>query len=42
MTAFYAPYLLVPATLALHMAATPRPFGPAVPGAGRSAKSKKR
>jgi hypothetical protein len=26
-TAFYAPYLIVPLLLALHMAATPQPFG---------------
>lgn len=26
-TAFYLPYLLVPLMLALHMAATPQPFG---------------
>lgn len=26
-TSFYAPYLLVPLLLALHMAATPQPFG---------------
>jgi hypothetical protein len=26
-TAFYAPYLVVPLLLALHMAATPAPFG---------------
>lgn len=35
-TAFYLPYLIVPATLALHMAATPLPFGP-----GKSSKAKR-
>ena len=39
-TAFYAPYLLVPLLLALHMAASPRPFGARVPGAGGKPKRK--
>lgn len=34
-TAFYLPYLLVPLTLALHMAATPQPFGRAAGKAKR-------
>ena len=38
-TAFYLPYLLVPATLALHMAATPAPFGKA--GGGGKGKPKR-
>ena len=40
--AFYAPYLLVPGALVAVMAANPRPFGPATPGAGRRAGKAKR
>ena len=39
-TAFYAPYLVVPLLLALHMAVSPRPFGARVPGAGGKPKRK--
>lgn len=35
-TSFYAPYLLVPLCLALHMMVTPQPFG-----SSRSSKSKR-
>lgn len=39
-TAFYLPYLLLPATLALHMAATPAPFGRAAGGSKGKGKRK--